>query len=142
MIRWCDRALVKAILPYTLCTTEQLYKKAVAQLGHKSVAHNEWLGEGAAGQTRAFFKEDTPAVIIVTVSPTKNVTEAFLTIVHEAVHVWRYQKEAIGESAPAVEEEAYAIESITRNLWSEYTRQVAPKPKKKKTNDASSPRKR
>lgn len=50
MTRWCDRALVKAILPYTLCTTEQLYKKAVAQLGHKSVTHNEWLGEGRQGR--------------------------------------------------------------------------------------------
>lgn len=128
-ISWCDRTLVKALIPYTLATAPDLYEEALKHLKLVPEHTDEWLSKGSVGQTRTFFKDGAVAAIVVTVVPTKNKQEDFLTIVHEAVHVWKYQREALCEESPATEEEAYAIEAIVKNLIEEYNKQTT-KPKK------------
>lgn len=130
-ISWCDRTLVKALIPYTLATAPDLYAEALKHLRLVPEHTDEWLSKGSVGQTRAFYKDSAIAAIVVTVVPTKNKQEDFLTIVHEAVHVWKYQREALSEESPATEEEAYAIEAIVKNLLEEYNKQTA-KPKRAK----------
>lgn len=44
--------------------------------------------------------------------------ESILT--HEAVHVWQFLKEAIGEDTPGCETEAYAIQYFARYLIQEF----------------------
>lgn len=46
--------------------------------------------------------------------------QLFLTIVHEAVHVWQFAVEAMGEREPGIEIEAYTIENFTRQLVDAY----------------------
>lgn len=47
-------------------------------------------------------------------------------LVHEAVHIWQWQCEFMGEDAPGREFEAYSIQAITKLLLEEYERAVAP----------------
>ena len=46
--------------------------------------------------------------------------DAFLSLVHEAVHVWQFICQHIGEQKPGIEMEAYGIEGITRGLIEAY----------------------
>jgi hypothetical protein len=41
-------------------------------------------------------------------------------LVHEAVHLWQYIKEDIGEHNPSKEFEAYAIQNLTQELLQSY----------------------
>ncbi len=45
-------------------------------------------------------------------------------LVHEAVHVWQYFCEDIGEENPSVEFEAYSIQAIAQALMRDYARQT------------------
>lgn len=128
---WCDRTLVKALIPYTLVTSPERYGEALEDMKLVPEHVEEWLSKGSVGQTRSFLKDGALAAIVVTVFPTKDKQEDFLTIVHEAVHVWQYQRGALCEESPATEEEAYAIEAIVKNLIEEYNKQTT-KPKRAK----------
>jgi hypothetical protein len=41
-------------------------------------------------------------------------------IVHEAMHVWRFVREKMGEREPSLEFEAYAMQAISQNLIDAY----------------------
>ena len=45
-------------------------------------------------------------------------------LVHEAVHVWQYYAECMGETKPADEQEAYAIQAVSQELMAEYARRL------------------
>lgn len=47
-------------------------------------------------------------------------------LVHEAMHVWRDMREAIGEDAPSSEFEAYAIQNISASLFAAYEQTRGP----------------
>lgn len=47
-------------------------------------------------------------------------------LVHEAMHVWRDMRDAIGESAPSSEFEAYAMQNITAELFAAYEKTRGP----------------
>jgi hypothetical protein len=42
-------------------------------------------------------------------------------LTHEAVHIWQFYCESIGERYPGKEQEAYAVQTISQNLWDAYT---------------------
>jgi hypothetical protein len=50
----------------------------------------------------------------------RDANEVIMTLVHEAVHVWQFCCRVMGESAPGIEIEAYAIEEISRGLVDAY----------------------
>jgi len=50
----------------------------------------------------------------------RDAMEVILTILHEAVHVWQFVRQVIGEHHPGIEMEAYGIEGITRGLIEAY----------------------
>jgi hypothetical protein len=50
----------------------------------------------------------------------RDALDVILTILHEAVHVWQFVREVIGERSPGIEMEAYGIEGITRGLIEAY----------------------
>lgn len=46
------------------------------------------------------------------------------TVAHEATHVWQFHAKDLGETTPGDEQEAYAIEWITRTLLEEVGRRT------------------
>jgi hypothetical protein len=64
--------------------------------------HTQWLVNDKSGE----------AVILVCIHS---------GAVHEAVHVWQFLCDHIGEKAPGIEMEAYGIENISRGLINAYT---------------------
>lgn len=83
------------------------YPEAANRGGHTELSVNNKTGE---------------AIIVVTVfdGGERDALELFMTIVHEAVHVWQFICQHIGERAPGVEVEAYSIERIANNLIEAY----------------------
>ena len=79
------------------------YPEAANRGGHTSRMVNDKTGE---------------AVIIVAVfaGAERDAHEVIMTIVHEAVHVWQFICQHIGEDSPGIEMEAYGIEQISRLL--------------------------
>lgn len=78
----------------------------------------------AAGYTQWMKNHTTgQGVIIVCVFPSAecDALEVFMTLVHEAVHVWQFLCDQIGEKDPGIEMEAYGIENITRGLIEAYS---------------------
>jgi hypothetical protein len=47
-------------------------------------------------------------------------------LIHEAMHVWRFMRYAIGEDAPSMEFEAYSMQSIASNLIRAYEKSRGP----------------
>jgi len=56
-------------------------------------------------------------VVAVQVPPQPNV---LFTIIHESVHVWQFMMEYVQEETPGIEQEAYTIEYISRELMLQY----------------------
>ncbi|MBB5040816.1 hypothetical protein [Shinella fusca] len=78
---------------------------------------------GWGGHTALFNNSTTHQnIILVTVGrgSERDAMEVISTIVHEAVHVWQFVRQVIGEDNPGIEMEAYAIQNITENLVDAY----------------------
>lgn len=75
--------------------------------------HTQWIANATTGE----------ALILVCIhsGAERDALEVIMTIVHEAVHVWQFLCEHIGEKAPGIEMEAYGVESISRGLIEAYT---------------------
>lgn len=83
--------------------------------------------ERSHATTHYFNNPSGQLVCIVALGDTtgRNAIEIAGLLVHEAVHVWQQHCESIGETHPAVEQEAYGVQSIAQELMAEYARRVA-----------------
>ena len=86
---------------------EDPYPEAANKGGHTALMINDQTGE---------------AIILVTVyaGAERDAHELIMTIVHEAVHVWQFICQHIGEREAGIEMEAYGIEGISRGLIEAY----------------------
>lgn len=78
---------------------------------------------GFGGHTQHFRDtENHSSIILVTVGrgSERDAMEVISTLVHEAVHVWQFICEVIGEENPGIETEAYSIQHITEMLIDAY----------------------
>lgn len=96
------------------CPSEKAFWKYIK-------AHNVENGEyPESGGMVTSFLDDRGKCCLVTVSDGLedriSATALVGVIVHEATHVWQQICKHIGESFPAYEQEAYAIQSISINL--------------------------
>ncbi len=74
---------------------------------------------GTVGHTRWLHNSTTGEAVIVVVLSDEHERDAFeiiSTLIHEAVHVWQFLCQSIGEKEPGIEMEAYGIQHITEGL--------------------------
>lgn len=119
---WCDRTTTETPFEFCLCVTEEQYHKELKRL---KVPKDEW-GEftirGQRATVRRVVCEGCTPVAIVCIRPTteKTIHQINAVLVHEAVHLWQWMKELIGEDEPSIEFEAYSIQGMAQRLFYAY----------------------
>lgn len=124
---WLDRSLFENPYHLTLCTTEKQYVREIKKLGIPKAERPAFFCSSKAHASVHFFEnKDAGLAAIVCLSKIRDKTihQINALIVHEAVHVWQEVKDAIGEKTPSPEFEAYAIQSISQVLMTEFERQT------------------
>lgn len=123
--RWLDRRIAWPGPYLTLCLSEAEYLAALAHL--KLVpADSEWCGEdGGKTHYASNPKGETVCIVCVRQAESRSAIEIAGLLVHEAVHVFQHYCDRIGERNPAVEQEAYGIQSIAQELMAEFARRAA-----------------
>jgi len=115
--------LVKARVGYNLETCPERFKETIKNLGLNPDEFTFVSGGDACTHYLKF--DDGEEVAIVTILPQKTSTEiTFALIVHEATHVWQYNRRALSEDKPSSEFEAYSMQTICFHLFSEYLKQT------------------
>ena len=117
---WIDRGWQPVAIGF--CPNRKAWEREVARLNIAS-QYPEAANKG--GHTEMSVNDKTgEAIIIVTVfdGGDRDAHELIMTLVHEAVHVWQFICQHIGESSPGIEVEAYSIERIAHNLIEAYTK--------------------
>ena len=127
-LKWLDRCLVIGTHYFTLCTTEELFLKAMKHLRINEKDRPSFLANWDSNATVHYFenRDQMQASCVVCLGNTSGKDKILIygILVHEAVHIWQQIKVSIGEHSPSPEFEAYAIQNISQQLFDEYERQV------------------
>lgn len=118
-VEWCDRKLVTSPYYYCLVLTEKTYHKELDKLNIPDNIRSTWLNSGADATAHFFTHGETNRKIcIVCLNDTKKVTDVQKVglLCHEAIHIWQYIREELGEHNPSKEFEAYSIQTIFEEL--------------------------
>jgi hypothetical protein len=67
---------------------------------------------------------DCMDTVLVVIRPCEDHAKIRSHLVHEAVHVWQYHADLLGEDKPGAESMAYGIQNIYGQLIGEYGRQL------------------
>lgn len=123
--KWLDRR-ISAPGPYLcLCLSEREYKLALKHCKVKPV--DPWIKTPQADATAHHLHAPHGLCVVVCLSNYEKHSGVEIAglLVHEAVHAWQEWCNYYGERYPAVEQEAYAIQSIAQELMAEYARRLA-----------------
>lgn len=123
---WLSRTLISCDYFYLLCLSEKRFRKALKYL---ELPKDEWpsyLASERAGATTHFFDTRWGNVAIVTFGEYECYTtpQVHGLLVHEAVHIWQAQRDAMAEDRPSSEFEAYAVQTIAQNLIESFENQT------------------
>lgn len=116
--QWIDRTLVRMPAYVALCTTEAAFLREMRRSKLPKSEWDPWIG-GAAGAMAHFFRSDVGELTaLVCLRRVRGQSRSWhdTLLVHEAVHVWQRVKEELAEANPSSEFEAYAIQTISKNL--------------------------
>lgn len=122
--KWLDRRVAKPGPYLCLCLTPEEMNHAAKGLTKWPLVFPEW---GASAQL--FVKDNTNfpvAVVSLAIDSQKTCSAIEIAgmLVHEAVHIWQYHAEKMGEAKPGDEQEAYAIQAMSQELMAEYARRI------------------
>lgn len=120
-VKWLERALI--VGPHLcLCTNEMQFRKALEDL--KITESLSFIGNKQSDGTCWFFDEEEcgklAAVVCMRNYEDKKIEEIAGLLMHESVHIFQHFKGYIGEHSPSSEFEAYSIQHIFQELFSEY----------------------
>ena len=123
LLEWQDTVLMTSPVPYALCTSQEAFRDELKRLGMED---DEWLCKGADATTHILTGENGGQAVIVCIPsvPEDDTVDVYSTLCHEAVHVWQTIRKSIGEKRPGIEQEAYSIQNIARNLMMAYRKQT------------------
>ena len=123
--KWLDRVISPAAPFLCLCLSSAEYTTAAQHLGVTPNA--AWVSSNAHATTHYYDNVDSMSyacVVCLSVTSELSGIEIAGILVHEAVHIWQNWCEYYGESSPASEQEAYAIQFISSHLMNEYSRRI------------------
>lgn len=119
MVKWLDRR-ISAPAPFMcLCLSEKEYRQAMRYLRVDAVP--PWLNKNANATAHHVVSDKGPATVVCLGDySNQNDIEIFGILIHEAVHVWQEWCIYYGEQNPGQEQEAYAIQSLSQTLITEF----------------------
>ena len=126
-MKWLSRTLVTSPYCYGLCTSEKDFHRELKRLNVPRKEWPEFVGAGpnsSGDATTHFFENKHDLFAIVTIKSTKGRTaqQVYALLTHEAVHIWQAIKDDLEENKPGSEFEAYAIQAITQNLTTAFSK--------------------
>jgi hypothetical protein len=132
--QWLDGALTFSPIPYTLCIDEKSFNKTLKSIGIPKCSMPPFEGDPGTAAIHQFASTNGGLIAIIVVGDMSGMSlnEVHSLLVHEAEHLWRFIKKAIGERKPSAEFEAYSIQSISLNLMDAYDEAVAKQSKESK----------
>jgi hypothetical protein len=123
---WLDRSLFTSPYYYRLCLTEVDYHKELKRLKLPKEKWPSFLNNDHCGGTLHEFISSNGtlcAIICIEVKEEHNIAQIHALLVHEAMHLWRWIREHLGENDPSIELEAYAVQSLSQRLFESYKAQ-------------------
>ncbi len=112
-----------------LCLDEKSFQRNLKSL---KIPHPwpAWVGETANATTHHMSRPDGEHLTIVCLreKPGESPTSVASILVHEAVHIWQFFCDSIGETKPSEEFEAYTIQNISYRLFEAYIEMKKRKP--------------
>ena len=121
--KWLDRNLAVPAPFLTLCLTVEQWRKAIKNTGIDP--QTPMFGNGYSDATTTILSNndgDLMALVAVRTPSKLKPIEIACLLVHEAVHIWQEYCDNIGEHKPGSEQEAYAIQLLSKELMQEYVR--------------------
>jgi hypothetical protein len=105
-----------------LCLSQEDFSKELRRLkisGDIPMIKNEW--SSATVHKVSQSNGDFVAIVALGGEVKKlELEQVYSLLVHEAVHLWQWQCDLIGEDAPSEEFEAYGIQAISQELMFAY----------------------
>jgi len=122
--RWINNSLTPQTPEVCLCLSEEEFRKAMRQRDIKLPGN--WIG-GASSQATTHTLEHSNtgqvcAIVCLNDEGDLDAQQIAALLVHEAVHIWQNWSASYGEEQPGKEQEAYAIQSLSQTLFTEYAR--------------------
>jgi hypothetical protein len=123
-VQWLDRDLIANPLYLGLCLSEEAFHREMRRLAIPREKWPNWISMTHANATAHYFdhSKSRRRLAIICLRREKGISriQIYGLLVHEAVHIWQWIKEDIGEDAPSKEFEAYSIQRLAMNLMSAY----------------------
>lgn len=120
-MKWLRRDCHPLALYFGLCLTDAAFKQELKRL---KVGDVEFIKNWHSSATTQFFEnrkeKNICAIVCMHPIPDKPIELVYAILVHEAVHIWRYNCELIGEDRPSAEFECYGIQHISSQLMAAY----------------------
>lgn len=130
---WCDRTTTETPFDFCLCVSEEQYRKELKRMRIPKDMWGDFTVRNQRATVHRFTNSDGDPVAFVCIRPTTERTPQQINavLVHEAVHLWQWMKELIGEDEPSIEFEAYSIQAMSQRLFYAYDDLTREKRKKK-----------
>lgn len=116
-VQWLNRGWQPVFIGF--CPSKKAWARAIAKMRIKNCPPYPKTN----GSCTRFIDAEGKTIVLVTIRKDKDrdPVELMGLIVHEATHAWQFVREAIGETNPGHELEAYALQNITIDLLSAYS---------------------
>lgn len=123
-VLWCDKGWQPVFFGF--CPSEKAWKREMKRMGCPEEPYP------TTDARMTSFESNGKVTCIVTVADGSedrhSATEVIGIIVHEATHIWKEVRKAMGEKDPSIEFEAYSMQAIVQGLLSAWG-QTRGKPK-------------
>lgn len=125
-VKYINRNLFYSPYYIGLCLSEKAFHKALKKLGIKKADLPAFLNPGAHATVHEVLSDNGGKIALVCLGDCtgRSLNEIHGLLVHEAMHIWRWIKEDIGEKQPSSEFEAYSMQSICQNLFDAYEEMI------------------
>lgn len=131
---WCDRSIAETAYDFCLCVTQKQYERELDRLKIAKENRKPFLRQPSDRATLHTWDNTAGgrplAMVCLRLSDDNTMMQTYATLVHEAVHLWQFTKERMGEDKPSVEFEAYAVQAISQRLFYAYEKLTKKRKKK------------